>query len=88
VPLLGDLPLIGGLFRSTGKSDIQMKLYIFVKAQVIRPEDSMGADNPLVEISNRNREAFEADESAFQAFEGWPGIKPKVMGPEKVLDLE
>ncbi|MCP4455226.1 MAG: hypothetical protein GY809_27515, partial [Planctomycetes bacterium] len=88
VPILGDLPLIGGLFRSHGKSDIQKKLYIFVKAQVIRPEDSLAASNALVEISNRNREAFEKDEAAFQAFEGWPGIKPKVMGPEKVLDLE
>jgi len=88
VPILGDLPLIGGLFRSHGKKDIQKKLYIFVKAQVIRPEDTVSANNALVEISNRNREAFEKDEAEFQAFEGWPGIKPRVMGPEKVLDLQ
>jgi len=84
VPLLGDLPLIGGLFRSSGKSDIQTKLYVFVKAEIIRPEQS----NAMVELSNRNRDAFEQDEAEFQAFEGWPGIKPKVMGPERVLDLQ
>ena len=32
VPLLGDIPLIGGLFRSINNSDIQNKLYVFVKS--------------------------------------------------------
>jgi general secretion pathway protein D len=88
VPILGDLPLIGGLFRSHGKSNIQKQLYIFVKVQVIRPEDTVAANNALVKISDRNREAFEKDEAEFQAFEGWPGFKPKAMGPEKILDLQ
>ena len=84
VPLLGDLPLIGGLFRSSGKSDIQTKLYVFVKAEVIRPEEA----NAMVELSDRNRAAFEKDEAEFQNFEGWPGIKPKVIAPQRVLDLQ
>jgi len=84
VPLLGDLPLIGGLFRSSGKSDIQTKLYVFVKAEIIRPEQA----NAMVELSNRNRKAFEEDEAEFQNFEGWPGIKPKVIAPQRVLDLQ
>ncbi len=88
VPLLGDLPLIGGLFRSSSKSDIQKKLYVFVKAEIIRPEESLTANNAMIELSDRNRLAFEKDEAAFQRLEGWPGIRAKTMGPEKVLDLE
>ena len=82
VPILGDLPLIGGLFRSHSKSDLQKKLYIFVKAEVIRPEETLNEGNGLVELSMRNRRAFEEDESEFQGFEGWPGIKARAMGPE------
>jgi general secretion pathway protein D len=88
VPILGDLPLIGGLFRSHGKSDLQKRLYIFIKAEVIRPEASLTANNAVIELSNRNRHAFEEAETEFQTFEGWPGVKARTMGPEKVLDLE
>ena len=38
VPLLGDIPLVGGLFRSTSNSADDSKLYIFVKANILRPE--------------------------------------------------
>ncbi|MCF7973396.1 MAG: hypothetical protein K9N55_06245 [Phycisphaerae bacterium] len=88
VPLLGDLPLIGGLFRGSGKSDIQKKLYVFVKAEVIRPDESLTGKSAMVEISDRNRKAFEEHEAEFQGFEGWPGLKGKPMGPDKVLDME
>ena len=88
VPILGDLPLIGGLFRSQSKANLQKKLYIFVKAEIIRPEESLTANNGLVELSQRNRAAFERDEAEFQAFEGWPGIEPEIMAPAKVLDLQ
>jgi hypothetical protein len=37
IPLLGDLPLLGGLFRSINNSDTQSHLYIFVQAEIIRP---------------------------------------------------
>jgi len=33
VPILGDIPLIGGLFRSINNEDTQSKLYVFVKAK-------------------------------------------------------
>jgi len=88
VPLLGDIPLIGGLFRSTSNSDIQRNLYVFVKAEIIRPDSEGFVGTDLTRISDRNREAFEKHEIEFQDYHDWPGIKPKAMKPFKVLDAQ
>ena len=88
VPILGDIPLVGGLFRGISNSDIQKKLYIFVKAEVIRPEDTAYAKRGLEQISERNRTAFERHEQEFQKYQDWPGIKPKPIDPLKVLEAE
>ncbi|MEN6427118.1 MAG: secretin N-terminal domain-containing protein [Phycisphaerales bacterium] len=89
VPILGDLPLVGGLFRNINNSDIESKLYVFVKAEVIRPEEGIAQGmKDLVEISDRNRMAFEKHESEFQGYQDWPGIKPKPVDPPKVLDAQ
>jgi general secretion pathway protein D len=88
IPLLGDIPLIGGLFRSTSNSDIQRNLYVFVKAEIIRPEGMDLAQGGLYQISERNRNAFEEYETEFQEYHDWPGIKPKPMTPPKVLDAQ
>jgi general secretion pathway protein D len=88
VPLLGDIPFIGGLFRSTSNSDIQRNLYVFVKAEIIRPEGMGLAQGGLQQISQRNRNAFEEYETEFQEYHDWPGIEPKPMTPPKVLDAQ
>jgi general secretion pathway protein D len=88
VPILGDLPIVGGLFRSISNSDIQSKLYVFVRAEIIRPTGGLpqGKDD-LEIISERNREAFEKHELEFQNHRDWPGIKPKPVDPKKVLEV-
>jgi general secretion pathway protein D len=87
IPILGDLPLIGGVFRSVNTSDVQSMLYIFVRAQVIRPADTASnSQEDLTRISDANREAFEKHEQEFQAHQTWPGVKPKPVSPPKVLD--
>lgn len=78
VPVLGDVPLVGGLFRS---KDAQSKLYLFVKAQVIRPVDIM---KDLEALSQKNREAFERRELEFQAMQEWPGLGLKRVAPGKL----
>ena len=88
VPILGDIPLIGGLFRSTSNSDLQRHLYVFVKAEIIRPDSEGFVGNDLTRISDRNRKAFEEYEIEFQEYHDWPGIKPKAMRPLKVLDAQ
>ncbi|MCH7558286.1 MAG: hypothetical protein IIB56_12640 [Planctomycetes bacterium] len=88
IPLLGDIPFIGGLFRSTSNNDTQKNLYVFVKAEIIRPADMDFAQSDLERISERNRKAFEEHEIEFQEYHDWPGIKPKAMKPFKVLDAQ
>jgi len=87
IPLLGDIPLVGGLFRSVSNSDLQRKLYVFVRAEIIRPAEVGGkAMEDLERISDRNREAFEKFEREFQEYENWPGFKPEPIEPAKVLE--
>ncbi|MBN1803647.1 MAG: hypothetical protein JW837_00210 [Sedimentisphaerales bacterium] len=87
VPILGDLPLVGGAFRSISNSDIQSKLYVFVRAEIIRPKDVIaGTHEDLERISKENRAAFEKHEKEFQNYENIPGAKPKSMDPSKVLE--
>jgi type II secretory pathway component GspD/PulD (secretin) len=87
VPLLGDIPLIGGLFRSTGNTDNQSKLYIFVKANILRPSLPAGLPD-LVRESDEHRAAFEKSEGGFQTYQDWPGVKPQPMDPVRVLDAK
>ena len=85
VPILGDIPLVGALFRSVDNSDVEKKLYVFLRANVVRPyEEGKLAD--LQKISEDHRRAFEQSEAQFQEHEDIPGIKPEPMAPERVLD--
>ena len=88
VPILGDIPLMGALFRGVSNSDIQKKLYIFVKAEIIRPSDVLAGSSDLERISERHRRVFEQHEAEFQNYQGWPGIAAQPMGPERVLDAQ
>lgn len=86
VPILGDIPLVGGLFRGVDDSGKQNKLYVFVKANILRPSDQIEGLEDIRRVSAKNREAFEEMEKKFQEHEDWPGVKPKPMHPEKVLE--
>jgi len=88
VPLLGDIPLVGGLFRKIDNSSRHTRLYVFVKAEVLRPDETLAGLPDLERISERNRTAFEEYEEKFQNYQDWPGVKPKSMDPLKVLDTE
>jgi type II secretory pathway component GspD/PulD (secretin) len=89
VPILGDLPLVGGLFRSINNEDNQSKLYVFVKAEIIRAAEGTAQSMKDLELlSDRNRAAFEKHELEFQKYEDWPGIKPRRVDPPKVLDAQ
>lgn len=47
VPLLGDIPFLGALFRSTNKSHVKRNLLVFLKPTIIRDKDK------AAEISDR-----------------------------------
>jgi hypothetical protein len=75
------------LFRSADSSDIQSKLYIFVRAEIIRPTEALaGAHKDLERVSQQNREAFEKHEAEFQNYQSIPGLKPKTTEPAKILE--
>ena len=88
IPILGDIPIAGGLFRKIDNSSRQTKLYIFVKANILRPSETIAGLPDLERISDRNRGAFEDSERRFQQYRDWPGVDPEPMDPLRVLDTE
>ena len=88
VPLLGDIPLLGGLFRSTSNTDNESRLYVFLKANILRPDETVAGLTELEKISEKNRTAFETFEEESQKYEGWPGIKSGPINPIKMLELD
>ena len=87
VPVLGDIPLVGALFRSTANTDDQSRLYVFVKAHILRPGEETGESDIKI-VSRKNRDRFERYEEEMQKYNDWPGIKPKPMGISKCLEEE
>jgi general secretion pathway protein D len=89
VPILGDIPIAGGLFRSINNKDMQNMLYIFVKAEIIRPSNGVAQGmEELDAISQKSRAAFEKHEREFQDHQDWPGIAPKPVDPPRVLEAQ
>jgi len=86
VPILGDLPIFGGFFRSVSNTDEQSRLYVFVKAHILRPGEEAVGEADIKVISRRNQDRFESYERQMQSYEDWPGIKPKPMDPARVLE--
>jgi type II secretory pathway component GspD/PulD (secretin) len=88
VPLLGDIPIAGGLFRRIGNSNSQKKLYVFVKANILRPSETVAGLPDLERISGRHRAAVEGFERRFQEHQDWPGVKPETVDPLHILESE
>ncbi|MFC1763222.1 secretin N-terminal domain-containing protein [Planctomycetota bacterium] len=87
VPGLGDVPIVGGLFRGTHRSNLQKRLYVFVKAEIIRPTEALAEQGgDLQRISDENRLAFETIEKRFQDYQLWPGVDSRIIDPCHVLD--
>jgi len=88
VPILGDIPLLGGLFRGISNKDTQSRLYVFVKAHILRPGEEIPGVSDVEIVSAKNRATFEKYEEEMQKYEDWPGIKPKPMDPVRVLEAD
>jgi type II secretory pathway component GspD/PulD (secretin) len=88
VPLLGDIPLVGALFRGVADKTDDRHLYVFVKANILRPDETTMGLAQLRQISERNRAGFEEAERAFQDHQSIPGIEPEPVEPIRVLEAE
>ena len=82
VPGLGKIPVLGALFRGSSAQDQEKHLYIFVKAEIIRPAEFLhtggGRHSDLMRLSERDRAAFDEHERAFQNFRSPPGKSTSV----------
>lgn len=86
VPFFSDIPIIGGLFKSTSNINNQSRLYVFVKAHILRPGKEFTGQSDIEVVSRKNRAAFEEMEEKFQKLEDWPGFEPEPMDPVKILE--
>lgn len=86
-PLLGDIPLAGGLFRNVDNSNEERRLYVFVKANISRP-DALSSLTQLKAISKKNQAEFEKMEEKFQKHQSFPGINDRIVEPAKVLEQD
>jgi type II secretory pathway component GspD/PulD (secretin) len=88
IPFFGDLPIIGGLFRNTANADSQSRLYVFVKAHILRPGEQETGMSDIAVVSRQNKERFESYEAEMQNYQDWPGIKSGPMDPVKILEVD
>lgn len=68
VPLLGDLPLIGEMFKSRSRNDSRQRFYVFIRASILR---SRGFED-LKFLSDRAASGAGVDD-------GWPAVTPRVI---------
>lgn len=68
IPLLGDLPIIGSLFRSKKRNVVQTELVVFVTPRILPPSVTGAADLPTA-----------PNGSATTAPEGSPAPPPPVV---------
>lgn len=68
VPLLGDIPWLGELFKSRSTSTRQARFYVFIRASIHRRDDF----RDLKYLSDQALIAVEVDD-------GWPIVEPRVI---------
>ncbi|MBN1435759.1 MAG: hypothetical protein JW936_01680 [Sedimentisphaerales bacterium] len=89
IPLLGDLPLIGSLFRNVSRGEGQTVLYVFVRSQIVRSRAEEGnADFQDLELlSQPYRQGLRNQEQDFNRQNLIPGVEsPFHLRRPSVLD--
>lgn len=68
VPILGDIPILGEVFKSRTKSTSRARFYVFIRASILRQNDF----EDLKYLSDRDAVAMEIDD-------GWPDVEPRII---------
>lgn len=84
IPLLGDIPLIGSLFRNVNNSGNKNVLYVFVRANIVRSNEGNFED--MNELSEKYRSGLRKMEQNQEELPIIPGIVPKKKQVKSVLD--
>lgn len=69
VPLLGDIPVLGALFKSTSQGTSKRNLMLFIRPTIINDQESFGA------LSARKYGEFQRDQAADRANETYSDMK-------------
>ncbi len=59
VPVLGSLPLIGGLFRYSGKTRMQSNLMVFITPHIVSKDEKVDIDKEIEEYDLHDMNIFE-----------------------------
>jgi pilus assembly protein CpaC len=78
IPLLGDIPILGALFRSTRFQDGETELLFVVTAKLVKPSP---AGSPDVPDPTKLMEMREAEKQEFTLVPGIPGVGELVERP-------
>lgn len=83
VPLLGDIPLLGGLFRSDSTTTSKRNLMVFLRAAILRDNEAMaGATGEKYryirdqQIKARGEASYLLDENILPLLPVWDDVKP------------
>ena len=77
IPILGDLPLIGLIFRHEGKSVNKDNLMIFVTPTIVQAEDYQGNHEAKPFFKTRPVVKMDMDPGAFDSGKAYDWTKPK-----------
>jgi general secretion pathway protein D len=81
VPLLGDIPLLGGLFRSETKSRLKQNLLIFITPTIVQDEDFQPTKSTFL------KERLPAHDDIEGEWSAWDDGKPKDWSkPQPIYD--
>jgi len=87
VPLLGDIPLAGALFRNITHSTTKTVLYAFVKANIVRSSREGAANfEDLDALSEKHRRRLRRLEKGYQDLPVIPGVPVQPRQRGSVLD--
>ena len=75
IPLLGDLPLIGSLFRNVAKSKTKSVLYLFIRATIAFDPNKDPDFESLKNLSNINQEQMKKLKESFNEMPVIPGFQ-------------
>ncbi len=82
VPILGDIPLLGLLFRNVSRGEETSVLYVFVKAEIVNDPDF----SSLIKLSNDNHGNLRNMENTYKSITVIPGIPDKRQNEIKSLE--
>ncbi len=61
IPILGDIPLIGNLFKTTAKRQVQTNLVIYITPRILGNEDNVNLPTELKKLNKENSKVWMQD---------------------------